>query len=369
VYNKGTKALLITLQKEKIMSIGTTIKKLRRERGFTQEQLAEWLGVSTNAVSQWECDKTAPDISHLPMLANIFEVSADVLLEIDLRKSQKQTELCAFEAKYGELHSAGNAEERIALCRAMQKKYPNDETVRYCLMRALQNADVDRNFDEIISLGEQLLTSANPEYRMGAVRGLCFSYLHTGERSQALRYADMMPPAEDLHVHVLQDRALAEHCRKYFWHLGEKMYLYMKYLVDCREADYTHEQKHAMWQALHEMLCMIYSNGDFGVLQEKMVKICFFMARESAQLGQIGRTLDELEQMLAYIENGKHDTRKKHTSLLVKGLACMPDRRGKHSEETLAHAMLRYIGNNEHVFSSVAHDERFRRICERLRAL
>lgn len=48
------------------MSIGTTIKKLRRDRNITQEQLAEMLGVSTNAVSQWECDKTAPDISHLP---------------------------------------------------------------------------------------------------------------------------------------------------------------------------------------------------------------------------------------------------------------------------------------------------------------
>ena len=71
------------------MSIGTTIKKLRRDRNITQEQLAELLGVSTNAVSQWECDKTAPDISHLPVLANIFEVSADVLLEIDIAKSKK----------------------------------------------------------------------------------------------------------------------------------------------------------------------------------------------------------------------------------------------------------------------------------------
>lgn len=41
------------------MSIGTTIKKLRRDQNITQEQLAEMLGISTNAVSQWECDKTA----------------------------------------------------------------------------------------------------------------------------------------------------------------------------------------------------------------------------------------------------------------------------------------------------------------------
>ncbi len=38
------------------MSIGTTIKKLRRERDMTQEQLAEYLGITANSVSQWECD-------------------------------------------------------------------------------------------------------------------------------------------------------------------------------------------------------------------------------------------------------------------------------------------------------------------------
>ena len=65
------------------MSIGTTIKRLRRERDITQEQLAEYLGISTGAVSQWECDRTAPDITQLPLLANVFDVSADELLEID----------------------------------------------------------------------------------------------------------------------------------------------------------------------------------------------------------------------------------------------------------------------------------------------
>ena len=45
----------------------------------------------------------------------------------------------------------------------MQKKYPNDETVRYYLMRVLQNGYIDESFDEIVMLGEQLLESANME--------------------------------------------------------------------------------------------------------------------------------------------------------------------------------------------------------------
>ena len=44
------------------MEIGTIIKKYRRERDMTQEQLAEYLRVSVSAVSQWESGKTAPDL-------------------------------------------------------------------------------------------------------------------------------------------------------------------------------------------------------------------------------------------------------------------------------------------------------------------
>ena len=59
------------------MTIGATIRQLRREQDITQEQLAEALGITSRAVSQWECDRTAPDISQLPALANFFEVTTD----------------------------------------------------------------------------------------------------------------------------------------------------------------------------------------------------------------------------------------------------------------------------------------------------
>ena len=54
------------------MSIGSKIKALRRAKDLTQEELAEVLGVSSKAVSQWECGRTAPDISQLPVLCNFF---------------------------------------------------------------------------------------------------------------------------------------------------------------------------------------------------------------------------------------------------------------------------------------------------------
>ena len=351
------------------MSIGTTIKKLRRDRNITQEQLAELLGVSTNAVSQWECDKTAPDISHLPVLANIFEVSADVLLEIDIAKSKKQSEIKEFTVKYAELHSQGKTAERVQLSRMMQKKYPNDETVCYYLMRALQNGDIDEYFDEIVMLGEQLLDSASMEYRTGAIRGLCFTYLHKGDRAKALQYANMLPPAEDLHIHTLEGNELVEHCQNYFWKVCDKMYFYMKYLLDCEEAGYTHEEKHSMLHTLYDMFYMIFSEKDFGFWHDRLARISFFMALESGKAGQFEKALAELEQMLVHMENYQSFTEITHSSLLVNKVKVNQSNIAKSREESFGHTYLRYLNNNDAVFNSIKNDCRYLRIKERLASL
>ena len=61
-------------------TIGTRIAALRKSRGMTQEELAEKLGVSGQAVSKWENDISYPDILMLPKLAEIFGVTTDELL-------------------------------------------------------------------------------------------------------------------------------------------------------------------------------------------------------------------------------------------------------------------------------------------------
>ena len=61
-------------------TLGTRIAALRREKEWKQDELAEKLGVSPQAVSKWENDQTCPDISLLPLLAKILGVSVDELL-------------------------------------------------------------------------------------------------------------------------------------------------------------------------------------------------------------------------------------------------------------------------------------------------
>lgn len=61
------------------MNIGNNIKLLRQLRSLTQEQLAKKLGVSYQAVSRWENNINAPDISLLPEISSLFGVSIDAL--------------------------------------------------------------------------------------------------------------------------------------------------------------------------------------------------------------------------------------------------------------------------------------------------
>ena len=62
-------------------SIGTIIMRLRKEHGMTQEQLASALGITFQAVSKWENGVSSPDISTLPLLADLFGVSVDQLTQ------------------------------------------------------------------------------------------------------------------------------------------------------------------------------------------------------------------------------------------------------------------------------------------------
>ena len=62
------------------MTLGNRIAQLRRQKGLKQEDMAEALGVSPQAVSKWENDMNCPDISLLPALAKLLEISVDELL-------------------------------------------------------------------------------------------------------------------------------------------------------------------------------------------------------------------------------------------------------------------------------------------------
>lgn len=78
-----------------IEKIGSFIAALRKSKGLTQQEVAECLGVSDKTVSKWECGNGLPDITSIPAIAELFEVTSDEILrgERIMRDPQSEREL------------------------------------------------------------------------------------------------------------------------------------------------------------------------------------------------------------------------------------------------------------------------------------
>lgn len=107
--------------------IGENIKRLRLEKGITQEQLSEILGVSSVAVSKWERGETMPDISLLPKIAFYFQTTIDELLNYDACSVELQ--ITAFIRKHTEAAEAYQNDLCLKLSLEAYQKYPNDYRV------------------------------------------------------------------------------------------------------------------------------------------------------------------------------------------------------------------------------------------------
>ena len=88
------------------MTLGNKIAELRKEKGLTQEALANALGVSNQAVSKWEANQSCPDIQLLPQIADFFRVSVDSLFGREIVEEEKVV-TC-------ENHATGETEQKEA---------------------------------------------------------------------------------------------------------------------------------------------------------------------------------------------------------------------------------------------------------------
>ncbi len=81
LFKKQTEQELTAMEKT-ANTLGSKIAENRKKKNLTQEEFAEMLGVSAQAVSKWENDVSCPDIMLLPKIANIFSISIDELMGV-----------------------------------------------------------------------------------------------------------------------------------------------------------------------------------------------------------------------------------------------------------------------------------------------
>lgn len=202
------------------IKIGTQLRELRLRNGRTQEDLAAALGVTAQAVSQWEKSICCPDIELLPSIAGYFGVSIDRLFGYDSDRQKKLDSLCE---KLKQMNRENNGEdvsmdECIRLAREGLVEFPGNERVMLCLADILYNAgyvrygefhstdgegyevfDVERHkkyaeWQEAISIYEKVIAALEDgDEKYSAKLSLANLYAVTGETSKAAELAKNAP--------------------------------------------------------------------------------------------------------------------------------------------------------------------------------
>lgn len=211
------------------------IRRLRRSRELTQEQLAERLNVSPQAVSKWETGNACPDLSLLPVIAGFFGTSIDHLVGYDRSGVQERVAEICREAE--QLFDERRYMEAVILLREAQRRYPGDEELMYHLAWALSGTirESPENYEEAIALYHRLLAvSENTELRCRVMRDLVYRYSTKREPEKARRYAEQLPAFAVCReytlgrANVLEGRALAVY-------LLDNIRLYGAALCECLE--------------------------------------------------------------------------------------------------------------------------------------
>lgn len=173
---------------------GDRLKKLRKEKGLTQEALAEYLGISYQAVSKWENGLGFPDISLLPALSNFFSTSADYFLGIDLQNSENKIERVLTEAR--RLAHTGKIGKSIIHIEDALKSFPNDyrllcDLLEYKVMCPSENAEWLSDIEE--KANSILRSCHSDKIRNKTIGSLAFAYSRSGKQEKVAEVTNLLP--------------------------------------------------------------------------------------------------------------------------------------------------------------------------------
>ena len=172
------------------MNLHHQIRELRRERGITQEQLAEAMDVSTAAVSKWENGQSVPGIPMLTMLADFFEVSLDALTGYEARSHRREDMVARIRQLTIQRSDAVIPEVREAL-----RRYPNHFDVVWASAKTLGFHGLEKHNEkelrEALELMDRALTllpqNTDPTIRRESIlaaQGMYWTSL--GEQAKAI---------------------------------------------------------------------------------------------------------------------------------------------------------------------------------------
>jgi len=292
------------------MTIGENIRKFRKANGFTQETLAEKLGLTPSAVSQWETDRVMPDITQLPVLCKAFGVTSDQLLGIDTQTTEEIID--GIIEKSNGLCREERFREACAFLRSSLEKYPDS----YDLMSALAHCIALENYPdynpsgrtEQIYLYEKIIAGCDNENLINtSVGALCSLYAREGRVEDAKAILKHVPDPVYSHNECLLAalggtmewayEALNQ-INEYFHKtigLMSQVGIYVEYAI-------CDEDILKVWDKVEKMIDVFYENGDYQLANTYLLKKHLYIAIRYAKLKRKDDALESLTKMMDLME-------------------------------------------------------------------
>ena len=224
------------------IKLGEKIKELRNRDGRTQENLADALGVTNQAVSRWEKNGSYPDMELIPSIANYFGITIDELFGY---RNDRENKIDAIIKKIDAFHIKGDSsdgwvDECLAILREALAEFPQNERLLITLADTLSEAgwrrhsewtyyddegfiqhrhDIHKSneyWQESIKICEYLAENAADGATVTkAIYILVLLYRNVGENEKAIAYAQKMPELKNCRELLLSSASDGKEDAKY----------------------------------------------------------------------------------------------------------------------------------------------------------
>lgn len=320
-----------------MLKLGENIKKFRLKSDLTQEQLADVIGVSAQAVSRWENGTTYPDITLLPTIANYFEITIDELMGMEDFKSEEQIKELL--AKIDENSNKGLIYENILFLREAVKIYPRNYELLLKLIRQLtfcsykngtpltENEQLELNH-EAVGIGERILSSCTDMETIIHTRDqMCYAYFKLGEKEKAVEYAKKLPNmwlSDTMALcDVLEGEAREIHLKQTIKSFVSGMWLTMWKMADYeyKYETMTPAKRIAIMKKALSLLELVFEDDDYLNYSGEVVNTHKMISDMAMLENDYELALSSLEKAAEYaIIEDTLPEEAKHTSLLLEGL-------------------------------------------------
>lgn len=290
------------------MTFGKTIKDLRIKNNMTQEKLAELLNISPQAVSRWETNCAMPDISLLPPLANLFNVTTDYLLGMDTYK--KDLRKAEFDAACFEYWKHDDKEKNYQIAVKAVQEYPGNMEYTEWLASAEyymafeKRGTIDENNEEEFNRyldsaikHYKIVLDSNPLQKLhnSALHGIVLSYHWKGDLETAKKYAlteEDEDKRNELLVWCLEGMEKRKHCQT----LSEQKL--MRFISSLQFGYKTLE----VCNAIEQIIYILFPDGNFqfhnNILTYNFIDKAFFLCGEK----KYDEVIKELEKARYHAE-------------------------------------------------------------------